>query len=174
MIVQSEKYNKDLRIQVVNKDHIMKTYQNNKLVSSCMSNDSRWQRMKFLSYVEGAHLFRIMKGRDVVLRSLLWVSGDIKLLDKVYFKSYPYDYCLPVEQKISYPNIWNIFLEVWKDFATHRDTTKYITLPIAPHKLVEEYPMLDTFRYLNRLKTELSNTFNNGFVLTDHIRGNLR
>lgn len=172
MIIQSEKYNKDLSLQVVNGDHIMKTYQNNKLVSSCMSNADRWKRVKFLSYVEGANLFRIMRGKDVVLRSLLWVSGDIKLLDKVYFKSYPYDYCSQFDQIESYPKIWDIFLEVWKDFATNRDTVKHLKLPVASHKL-SAYPMLDTFRYLNRTKTELSNRPNGGYVLTDHIGGRL-
>lgn len=87
-ILSSETFAKHYKAELVNKDHILKTYmiQTPKSVSSCMAGESY---TKFYSFVEGLSLLRIRKGSHLKARALIWETRNaerkaIKFFDRLY------------------------------------------------------------------------------------------
>ena len=175
MILHKEPWFDDIELQIVNGEDIMKSYANNSKVSSCMSNDGRWIRAKFWKYVPNLSMIRAMLDDTLLLRALLWVTTDIesgetvKFLDRVYAKSYPYDYCPSSLQHESYTGIISAFTAKWQEFADVKRTSKQLITEVQLTKELEEYPMTDTFFYLTEDKTKLANHYiHKSYLLQDH------
>lgn len=171
MILEKTKLKDKLYLEIVNKDDIMDSYKNNKLVSSCMSEKGRWKYTRLYNYVKDLKLLRIMKDNTLVLRTLLWNVTDTEkqkfnFIDKVYFKSYPSSncrriycygcsYCLP---KVAHPTAYEQFKEIWPKYADVRNTNKHIFAEVLPNK-IRIWPYMDNFIYYNKNKKLLSNKY---------------
>jgi hypothetical protein len=178
MIIHSESWFDGFNIEVVNGNDIMLSYKNNSKVSSCMSNNDRWKRTKFYSYIPQAAMVRVMRDGVLFLRALLWKSTDIetgstvKYLDNIYYRSYPYDYAPKDMQLPSNPEIYNRFLTVWQKFAHVRNSNKSLMVEVNVHRR-KAYPCIDTFKYLSFNKDKLYNRFSKdvAYRVTNHTTG---
>lgn len=180
MIIHTEPWYDGTELQIVNGEDIMLSYKNNSKVSSCMSNHERWKRTAFWKHVPGAKLIRAMKDDVLLLRALLWETIDeatgntVKFLDRVYAKSYPYDYCPSLSQKESHPGIIDAFTAKWQEYADLRSTAKRLITEVKLDSPPEEVPSADTFVYLSEDLTQLSNkSFGRCYYLGNHITGEL-
>ncbi|RPI82441.1 MAG: hypothetical protein EHM34_06920 [Nitrosopumilales archaeon] len=178
MILHEEHFDGKIRLQIVNGDDIMKSYKNCSKVSSCMSEKGRWKRTKFYSYVPDCSLIRLMRGNILMLRALLWATKNtkgktVKVLDGIYYKDYPNN-CLVMKPSII--GIGDDFLKIWKKFADTRSTygTK-LTVGVNPLPERMLYPSLDTFQYMSKDKTKISNHLldYDGWLLDDYENGRL-
>jgi hypothetical protein len=179
MLIHSEPFFDNTRIEIVNGDDIMLSYKNNSKTSSCMSILDRWKRQKFWSNVPGCNLIRVMDSDDVLLlRAFLWEANDeslgkkIKYLDKFYYKSYTADYCFSKTE--SHPKVHSEFSAVWNKFADVLSSAHRLTLDVLDGE-AEEYPMTDNFRYLSKDKTKIANKpfLDGSYILVDHVSGKL-
>lgn len=180
MIVHREPWIDGIELQIVNGDDIMHSYRNNSKVSSCMSNQGRWRRAKFWSYVPDLRLIRAMRDDVLLLRAFLWLATDyhtgerVRYLDKIYTKSYPYDYCRNELQHESYPEIKERFVERWEDFADVRSSARTLFVKVAPHRKRKAYPMTDRFFYIS---TDRRTLFNRPIgachTMLDHVTGRI-
>jgi hypothetical protein len=180
MILHSENWFDDIRLEVVNGDDIMLSYKNNSKVSSCMSNADRWKRTKFYSYIPKVSMLRAMQDDVLMLRTLIWEAVDaagkvIKTLDRLYYTAYPFDYCPTALQTPSHPQIKQKFTDTWQKFADQRTSNRRLTTEVNLPEMYEEFPSVDTFKYLSKTKDTISNLPEYpAFILTDHIYGQLR
>lgn len=178
MILHSEPWFDGLRLELVNGDDIMLSYKNNSKVSSCMSNEGRWRRTKFYSYVPKLSMLRAMYNDVLMLRTLVWEATDMegvitKTLDRIYAKSYPYDYCSASEQILSHPDILTEFDKIYHKFTTVKSSGRKLKVDVLPHEL-EEYPSIDTFNKLARTKDALFNYYPIGrpvVAVVNHLDG---
>jgi hypothetical protein len=154
MILNSLKLDNNLRVEIVDGEDIVESYKNRKYVSSCMSNLDSWEATKFYTYVKDLKLFRIMRGNDLVLRSLLWTVGTTQkfkeqftLLDTVYAT---HTDGTPHEEQEPNPvsNIRNIFASVWPQFADKRNTAKKVYAKLGKVPRGTDLPYTDTFLYI--------------------------
>lgn len=180
MILHSEPWFDGIRLEIVNGDDIMLSYKNNSKVSSCMSNEDRWKRTKFYSFVPKLTMLRAMYEDVLMLRTLLWEAVDIngivtKTLDRIYAKSYPYDYCPTHLQQLSHPDILTQFETVWPKFAVVKKSGRRLRTNVTPHEL-NEYPSMDTFSWMATTKDALFNYYPEYTTvtrLTDHVYGRI-
>lgn len=182
MIIHSEPFFDNTRIEIVNGEDIALSYKNNSKVSSCMSNDGRWKRQEFWQHVPQCNLIRVMNKDDVLLlRAFLWEAVDnetnetVKYLDRIYYKSYPYDFCSYDLQIPSHPKITEKFANVWNKFADVRSSNRRLHVTVEKPDWSNQWPMTDTFKYLSVSKTTLSNWPPNDryYRLGDHRNGTL-
>lgn len=166
MILEKLKLKDGLKLEIVNKDDIMLSYKNHKLVSSCMSSKGRWKYTKLYNYVKDLKLLRIMHKDILVLRALLWnvfdTDGKFKFLDSVYYKNYCDGehswgyYCSRCLRPVAHPSAYEQFKEIWPKFADVRNTNKRIYAEVLPNK-VKIWPYMDTLEFYNPASRLLSN-----------------
>lgn len=181
MILHSEPWFDGIRLEIVNGDDIMLSYKNNSKVSSCMSNEGRWKRTKFYSFVPKLSMLRAMYNDVLMLRTLLWEAIDIngevtKTLDKIYAKSYPYDYCPSSTQHLSHPDILTEFDKIFTKFTQVKKSGRRLKVDVIPHEL-EEYPCIDTFSRIAVTKDALFNYAPVDILtrsMSNHINGRVR
>lgn len=156
-IIKSKTLKNGYKIQLVSGKHIQESYLNNKYVKSCMGTPVRSKYVNF--YVAcGTRLLRVLDTNgDLILRTLVWTGKDdngnkIVTLDRVYRKNDRFDWDTNMWSSEAY----EIFLSHWKDFADVRESARIINIALKKHPSVG-YPYSDTFRYLNKAMTLLSN-----------------
>lgn len=164
MIVRSEQLENGLRAELVDGEDIVESYGNDRYVSSCMS--PYYENTILYTYIKGLKLFRIMRGDDLVLRSLLWKVRDegegktFTLFDGVYTNSY-YDN----DADRSYFNKINLntlFTELWPKWGDARRSARTLFVDLK-RGYPETWPYMDTFRYISPCRRKLCNAGLDGY-----------